>query len=453
MIEGWSVVLDFVFLSILLLFATILRAKVKIIQRFLIPNALLAGVLGLILGTQILGVIKFSHLEAYTYHLLNLTFAALALGMVTQKGRESGAISTGILMSFTAVIQLLVGLSVTIFLIYTFCPDLFPTFGAMMAMGYATGPGQAYSIGLGWEPYGFAYGGEIGLIFGAMGFFWAFAIGIAFINWAIRKGQTTRIKSLREVPKEVWTGIISRKKQKPVGRLTTSSEAIDTLTLQIALCGLVYLISYCILNPVAEKIPMLWGILFIVTVGVGIGVRNLMERLKVDYLIAPDIQRHISGICVDYMMAAAIAAIPLNIVVEYIWPIIPIGIAGGVVTVLIFLWLPKRVWRDYHFERMIVCYGTLTGTMTSGLALCRVVDPDFSTPAVRGYVYGMPLMFILIMPLFGIISIPISGLGAANPLIFYLVTLLLLMLLAAVLCLCFHFISGKSGIIRNQEKP
>jgi len=103
---GWSLVSDFVLLSLLLLVATFLRVKVRILQRLLLPNALVAGFLGFFLA-QVLGVIPFHHLEGLIYHLLNLTFAALALGMVT-RGRSYGqAASTGILMSFVFALQLL----------------------------------------------------------------------------------------------------------------------------------------------------------------------------------------------------------------------------------------------------------------------------------------------------------------------------------------------------------
>jgi len=420
---GWSLVFDFVLLSLLLLVATFLRVKVRILQRLLLPNALVAGFLGFLLA-QVLRLVSFHHLENLIYHLLNLTFAALTLGMVT-RGRSYGqAASTGILMSFVFALQLLVGFALTFLLMGTLFPDLFPNFGSLMAIGYASGPGQAFSFGSSWEGRGFAHGGEVGLIFGAVGFLWAYGVGVVWLNVGVRRGRAALLRDLRRVPREVWTGILPRRGRRPLGEEVSSSEAVDTLSLQVALCGLVYALAYLVVRILSlGSDDTAWGAMFVVTVVVGMAVRKIMERTGTDFLISPGVQRHLAGVCVDYAVAASVAAISLPALRAYAFPLLLLSLAGGLVTVLAFLWLPERVWRNYRFERTLVTYGTLTGTMDSGIALCRVVDPELRTPAVEDYVRGMPLMFLLILPLYGLLFLPLSAYGSERSSLLYSLTL------------------------------
>jgi ESS family glutamate:Na+ symporter len=420
-------------MSILLLFGTMIRAKMKPVQRFLIPNSLIAGLFGLLLSGQVLNIIHFSWLENWVYHLLNLAFAALGLGTVKSKfsgDRRKDIISTGILMNFIPCIQLIVGLVITLLFIYTIFPDLFPLFGSLMAIGYGTGPGQAFAIGSSLENMGFNYGGKIGLIFGGMGFLCAFFVGILLIHWGIKNKETTLTEDIKDIPQDVWTGIITKKQKPSAGELVTSSEAIDSLTLQLALCGLVYFIAFtfvrgavylltiCGMGGIAET---LWGFVFLVTAVVGVIVRYIMVKIGISYLIDQGSQRRISGVCVDYMVTAAIIAISLVVVASYAIPLVIIGTIGGLITVFLMLWLKDHIWSDYRFENLILCYATLTGTMSSGLALCRVVDPDFSSTAVENYMYGMWMLLILDMPaLFIILNIFLAGYMNA-PLLYYII--------------------------------
>ena len=58
--NAYSFVMDFAFMSLLLVAAQFLRAKIKFLQTFYIPAPVIAGVLGLILGPQILNWIPWS---------------------------------------------------------------------------------------------------------------------------------------------------------------------------------------------------------------------------------------------------------------------------------------------------------------------------------------------------------------------------------------------------------
>jgi len=68
---------------------------------------------------------------------------------------------------------------------------------------------------------------------------------------------------------------------------------------------------------------------------------------------------------------------------------------------------PKQIqFNDNRFRRTIIFYGNLTGTLSTGLALLRVVDPDFKTPVATDYMYASGITFVLVIPLILMLNLP-----------------------------------------------
>jgi len=63
----------------------------------------------------------------------------------------------------------------------------------------------------------------------------------------------------------------------------------------------------------------------------------------------------------------------------------------------------KRMFPGYELESFVCLYGNLTGTASTAMALLKVVDPNFETPASTNLVsgsavavlFGFPLMLML----------------------------------------------------------
>jgi ESS family glutamate:Na+ symporter len=72
-------------------------------------------------------------------------------------------------------------------------------------------------------------------------------------------------------------------------------------------------------------------------------------------------------------------AIQLTVVWKYLLPITVISIINGIVTTLFVVFLGKRLW-DYNLERTAAVYGAVTGTVSCGLLLLRISDPELKTP-------------------------------------------------------------------------
>jgi ESS family glutamate:Na+ symporter len=115
----------------------------------------------------------------------------------------------------------------------------------------------------------------------------------------------------------------------------------------------------------------------------------------------------ISASSVDFLVTAAIMAIEIVVIVRYAIPIAIISIIGGILIMIMILNLARRSFRDYFFERVISMFGLLTGTVSTGLALLRVIDPEFKTPAASDLVLGSGFSLFIGFPLLLLINIPV----------------------------------------------
>ena len=106
----------------------------------------------------------------------------------------------------------------------------------------------------------------------------------------------------------------------------------------------------------------------------------------------------ITGFSVDLMVTSAIAAISIVVVAEYWLPILTISLIGAVCVAFATIWYCSRIFSDHRFLRTLLVFGVSTGTLSTGLALLRVVDPDFETPVATDYTYASGLTFVFAIP-------------------------------------------------------
>jgi len=240
----------------------------------------------------------------------------------------------------------------------------------------------------------------IGLTFAAAGYFCSFFVGVPLVNPGIRRGQAAH--GAHRLPQEIVTGLLPREATMPsAGHLTLHSGNADTMAFQMALVGIVYGITYGLVRLLGLLMPadaaaMLWGFFFFFALGMALMVRKGMQALGVDYLANGGIQRRITGWSVDYLIVATVAAIQLKIVWQYWMPISLIAVANGILTTCLVVWFGRRL-AVFSLERTAAIYGTVTGTVSCGLLLLRICDPEFRTPAAL----EMALMNVLVLPIVG----------------------------------------------------
>jgi ESS family glutamate:Na+ symporter len=173
--------------------------------------------------------------------------------------------------------------------------------------------------------------------------------------------------------------------------------------------GLVYILTYVLVKYVGLMVPadvaaILWGFFFIFGLGFALAVRWMMRRLGMDHLIDSGIQRRITGWSVDFLIVATVMAIQLTVVWQYFLPIATISIISGAITTLVVIYLGKRI-ESYNLERTVAIYGTVTGTVPTGLLLLRIADPDFRTPVA----IEIALMNVLSIPSIGLYLTLVNG--------------------------------------------
>ena len=104
----WQVMVDISIMGALLLIGEFLRAKVKLIQKVLIPPAVIAGFLALLFGPQSpveqLKILPLStSFGTYASVLIVVIFAATPIGDKPQKGAASGPKISGMFFNVSGL--------------------------------------------------------------------------------------------------------------------------------------------------------------------------------------------------------------------------------------------------------------------------------------------------------------------------------------------------------------
>lgn len=412
----WDVIIQLGIIAGAIIVSGFLRNKLKIVKKSMMPVAVLAGFLILLL--KYTGIIRLNAeiLEILVYHGIALGFIAMSLRTVKHKnGDKLVGISSGAVIVSSYLVQGVSGLIITIGLGYTFMPKLFKAAGLLLPMGFGQGPGQANNVGASYEALGFAGGHSFGLSIAAAGYLCACIVGVIMLNILTRRGNLN-VGERKIINEDLSVGFFQDKNELPV------SDSVDRLSLQLALVLLVYLLTYLVTRGLTAGISalseglagtvntLLWGFNFVVGSALAILVRCLLGKAKNARIIEHQYQNNyllnrISGFFFDIMIVAGIAAINLEDLSGLWIPFVLLCIAGAVLTWLFLAFVCKKAYKDYYYEGLISMYGMLTGTISSGILLLREIDPDFSTPAANNLVIGSSFAIIFGAPVLVLISL------------------------------------------------
>lgn len=412
----WNPIIQFGIIAGLILVANILRQKIRLIRGSLMPTAVLAGFLLLILRT--LGILNVDgeFLETVTYHAIALGFIALALRRPEKQAGEGAllAAKNGALIVSTYLIQAVTGLVISLALAFTILPDHFKASGILLPMAYGQGPGQANNVGTTYEALGFAGGRSFGLSLAAAGYLCACVVGVIYLNVLARKKRIRRPEEEGSADDGITVDFFQDRNEIPI------SESVDKLSVQCALVAVVYLVTYLLtwgivslLEAVAPGLAatvstLLWGFNFIVGSLIATLCRSLFKGLKKTRLMQRQYQNNyllsrISGVAFDFMIVAGIASIDISDLSGNWLPFILMAVAGGVVTFVYLLYLCRKLYPGYVYEGFLSMYGMLTGTISSGVLLLREIDPELKTPASNnlitgssfGILFGIPMLLLI----------------------------------------------------------
>jgi len=445
----WTYIIQIGIIAGLLLLANLLRRKVPFIRNSLMPTAVLAGFILLIL--RVTGVLNINAgtMEAMTYHALALGFIAMSL-RIPDKNSSSGALvgaKSGALIVSTYLVQAVVGLVLSLALAYTVMPKLFKAAGILLPMAYGQGPGQANNVGGTYEALGMTGGRSFGLALAAAGYLCACIVGVVYLNVFDRRKKLKRGTDRTVVSGSVTVDTFQDENEIPV------SESVDKLSVQVALVALVYLVTYLVtwgitslLTAVAPGVgatvnTLLWGFNFIVGSVVAMGCRGLFKGLRKAKVMERQYQNNyllsrISGLAFDLMIVTGIASINPEDLSGMWVPFVLMAVLGGIVTFIYLRFMCSKLYSAYSYEGFFSMYGMLTGTISSGVLLLREIDPNFETPAANNLVTGSSFGIVFGAPVLLLVSL------AAKTDIMVWVTLGLVLVYLAILLL-FIFKVGK----------
>lgn len=409
----WNVVIQIAYIAIAILLADLLRRKVKIIRKLMMPVAVLGGFLLLI--AKYLGLkLDETLLETLVFHGIALGFVAMSLRVPEKRNENKGnavGLKSGAIIVSTYLVQGITGLIITILLAYTFMPGLFKAAGLLLPMGYGQGPGQANNIGSTYEGLGFGGGRSFGMAIAATGYLVACIVGVIILNILRNKGKLNLNKDENIVKRSDYDFGDEK-----------SSESIDVLSIQISLVAAVYLLTYLLiwgltslLSSVAPGVAnmlnsLIWGFNFIIASALAMLVRNIIIRFDSVQSKALKSQNNyllnrISGVFFDIMIVAGIASINIEDIKGLLLPFILMVTFGAIVTWLYLSFVCKKVYKDYYYQGLISMFGMLTGTISSGVLLLREIDPKFETAAANNLITGSSFGIILGAPILVLVGL------------------------------------------------
>lgn len=422
--EVWHVLVQFIIVAVAVLLGNVLRRKVKILRRSLMPSALLGGLIILLLKLwpQFNLVIDKRIMEIVTYHTLALGFIAMSLRASKDSNRANTrtVIDTGTLTIGTYIVQGIVGLLVTIpMFLWWRNPDagrdIFYSSGLLLPMGYGQGPGQAlnfgtiYQAGAAEQGINF-FGIDFGLSIATIGFLVGSVVGVIYMNVLNRRKKLTINES------EVET--VHTIEDYEQGNELPHSESVDKLTIVSGIVlmtyGLVYLLMSFIggldmgnfgektLKPLVYGFNFFWGILFGSLVKMIIKKLLKMGVMHREYLNDFLLNR-ICGFMFDVMIVAGTAAISFENLKSIWLPLTIVCVVGAIVTFFYVRWVSFKIYPGYEYEGFFAMFGMLTGTASNGMILLREIDPRYDTPAANNLVLqnipamalGFPVLLLL----------------------------------------------------------
>lgn len=408
-----SIVANLLSIGVFLAIAAIVRARIPAWGRLAVPDGITAGALALLFGPDVLAIAPLdrSALEPGVYHGFAIVFIAVGL----QAAPRNDAAKRGSARSLSfAFVAMAVVQSLVTFGVLAIWGDAHnhPGLGFMVTLGFAQGPGQALSFGSAWERVGMTDGAQIGLAFAALGFAWCCALGVPLVAIARKKGWIDPLPPPIAAPEpDAHVHDLAAHEDVEV----RTSTKMEPLTVQLVIIACIYASVFGALVLVTRVLPpgsitaTLWGFHFLCGSAFAIVLRRISDRARKPLPLDDGLLGRIAVVAVDFTTAAALGAIELHTLGRYLVPILVLSTIGGLLTLWIALWLARRAFPEAPFSHALLLYGTCTGTIPTGLALLRMVDPELRGPVARSTVIAATTSVPLGIPLFmGVIPLAVS---------------------------------------------
>lgn len=377
---------DIGWISVLLVIGNLARRFVPVFQKLMIPAPITAGLLGLALGPEALGIIPFSdQLGAYSTILIAVVFGALPYSMefhpkVREGARSMWSFSVAMYVGQWGVFALLGSL---LFAPLMGVPDWF---GAMLPVGFVGGFGTAAAVGGTFEAQGVPAALSLGFTSATVGMLAAIVGGVIFAKWGSITGHTKQLPAFSQLPDELRTGIISLPGQRPsVGKATTSPSSIEPVALHVSVLAITVFAAYEVNQVIKDIWPTVSVPLFAMSFVMGLVGVGIMRLVKAPHYVDKDLVSSLSGASTDFLVAVGMAAIVPSVVVTYAVPLVLLFVAGVVYCLFYFFVIAPRMFVGNWFERALFGWGWATSSVATAIAVLKIVDPEMKSGTLEEF--------------------------------------------------------------------
>lgn len=414
-----TVMFAFVLLALLLLVGRYLKRVTPLFQQLYLPESVIAGFLGLLLGPQVLGalVATISGPDASLASglfpdvirtvwsqcpkvFINIVFACLLLGEAVPPFKviwykAAPQVVFGMAIGFG---QYVVGALVTLLI-------LVPLFGAsplaasLIEISFAGGHGTAGGMINIFNELGFPDGGDLALALATVGLVTSIVLGTALTTWGRRKGYVAHVQTDVDQPQEIPDLHLTHETpaQKQRRQQMFQQFQMDMLTLNAGLVGLAIGIGWLILTALNWIESVTWGRsgfaffsyvpLFPLALIGGMITQYLLERTNRAVLLNRDLIQNIAGLALDVVVATAIATMSLKAIGSNLAVFLILAGAGVLWVLFMFVWYAPRIFPSFWFAKGIGDFGQSMGVTSTGILLMRMVDGDNRTGAFESFAY------------------------------------------------------------------
>ena len=378
---GWA--------SLMLCIGMLLRGKIRFLQNMLVPSSVLAGILGIIfmnvamtlridIGTDNQMFTDIVN-QMFTLSFISISLTSNQASENGTKGVLKGAVALGLVWNLLYALTPLIGAAIVS--VAGSITEMPSVYGMLVQFAFCQGPGQSAAYGAIFEQYGWENATMVAVTLSAIGFVAAFLIGVPIAKLGIKRGIAKRCGKLDE---RILKGYLKREEQtEQMVKDTTCNSNIETLAFHFALIGVCYLLAVLI-GRCLSYLPGFLGssmsaMMFMNGMYAAYIVKYLMKKLRLDFLQDNVLQNKITGWTSDYLVVCAFMAISVNVIREWTGIILILSVIITIITGVVCFYFGRRIGGDNDFERTLGLYGTCTGTVPSGVALVRIVDPNFQS--------------------------------------------------------------------------
>jgi glutamate:Na+ symporter, ESS family len=390
------VAFSFVMLGMALICGMLVRQAVPWLAAVYIPTSVLAGLLILLAGPQVLGDWSLIPgetipvLSALPGLLINVVFGGILIGKTLPSMRRiwDDAAPHAILGGVFSFGQFaLGGLAVTVLLTPVF--GLADAAGSLIEMSFAGGHGTIAGMGELLEDEGAGELVDIGLGLATISMLTGVIGGTVLVNWAVREPGI-------EVAREHTTArsTVSRLSDVPPneGDITDDVE-LGSISRSFGAIAVAIFVGFLILSGL-RAIATAFGSdlfdrfpLFPFTIIGGFAVQLVLSWTNHEHLVERRTVNDITGLTLDILVAAAIGTLSLATLGANIPSIVILTALSVAWSVTALLWLGPRFFPEHWFDRGIADYGQSQGNVATGFILAEMADPVHTTRNAMGYGY------------------------------------------------------------------